>query len=181
MTTSKDFFQAWLNVVEQPERLATLKTIWSNYSEFTNEIITNENSVIDDISKTIGLKVYKRNYYSLDAIFYNVEDKVPETNSNTYWFKDIEIAFEHENTYNNNLFQEVAHLLITRCNLRVLVSYPQNDKEPVSNYLHKVISSCNIANEISVKENFLFILGYHYDGKCEWEGWIYQLNEWVKI
>lgn len=181
MTTAKDFFQAWLTVVEQPERLETLKRIWSNYKAFTSEIIFNSNSVITDVAKELKLECYNRDYYSLDAIFFNTTDKVPETNENTYWFKDIEIAFEHENTYNYNLFQEVAHLLITRCNLRVLVSYPQNEKEPISKYLHEVISSCSIANEIAEKENFLFILGYHYEGKCEWEGWVYASTDWKKI
>lgn len=30
MITAKDFFQAWLNAVELPERLVTLKRIWSD-------------------------------------------------------------------------------------------------------------------------------------------------------
>ena len=173
MTTSKDFFQAWLNVVNEPNRLLTLKSNWFNNKEYTNEIITKENSVIEEVGNILDFKIYERNYYSLDAIFYNELNKVPKINSDTYWFKDIEIAFEHENTFNKDLYQEVAHLLITRCNMRVLVTYPNNNEESVLDYLHEIISSCDIAKEISKKENFLIILGYYQDGNCKWKGQVY--------
>lgn len=182
MTTSKEFLKAWLETVEEPSRLETLKNIWSNNKEFTNQIINNDDSVIIEVSKRLQLNCYENNYYSLDAVLYKNDNRVPGINENTYWFREIQIAFEHENYYNKNLYQEVAHLLITRCNLRVLVSYPQYEKETVSDYLHEIISGCSIANEISEKESFLFILGYHYEGKVEWEGWVYKnSNEKWKI
>jgi hypothetical protein len=182
MTTSNEFYKAWLKTVDEPARLETLKSIWSNNKEFTNQIINNDNSVIIEVANRLLLNCYESNYYSLDAVLYKNEDRVPGINENTYWFREIQIAFEHENYYNKNLYQEVGHLLITRSNLRVLVSYPQNEKEPVSNYLHEIISGCSIANEISDNESFLFILGYHYEGKVEWEGWVYKnSNEKWKI
>lgn len=179
MITSNYFFYTWLKVINKPERFETLKRIWRDNTSYTNEIITRENSVIEEVGKLLNLECYDRNYYSLDAILYNKSDKIPNIKENTYWFKDIEVAFEHENNYNNNLYQEVAHLLITRCNLRVLVTYPQYEKEPVSDYLHEIISSCSIATEISKKENFLLIFGY--EKGHEWEGWIYKKNKWKLI
>lgn len=181
MVTSYYFYKRWLQVVNEPTRAETLKSIWQSNAAYTNEIITKDNSVLDEVGKLLSLECYERNYYSLDAIFYNKSDKVPETKENTYWFKDIEIAFEHENAFNKNLYQEVAHLLITRCNLRVLVAYPNKNKEPIVNYLHEVISSCSIASEIAKKENFLIIFGYCYDNVYEWEGWVYARTHWKKI
>ncbi|MBC8883343.1 hypothetical protein H9X57_07600 [Flavobacterium piscinae] len=76
------------------------------------------------------MKCYERNYYSLDAILYKEEFLVPNIKTNTFWFREIEVAFEHENNFNKNLFQEVSHLLITNSHLKVLVTYPnQNEKK----------------------------------------------------
>ena len=110
---------------------------------------------------------------------YSKEDLVPKINENTFWFKEIKVAFEHENRYDKNLYQEVSHLLITRCDLRVLVSYPPYHKEPISDYLHEIIKGTSFEKEISDNESFLLILGY--ENKFQWEGFVYKSEKWTEI
>ncbi len=183
MINSSSFYKAWLHVVKQENTFELLRNTWSNNKNFTHEIIHSKEAVIQKVANEIKLDCYSGDYYSLDAVFYTKKDLVSNIPHNSCWLKEIQIAFEHENIFNNNLYQEVAHLLITRCNLKVLVSYPNYEKEPTTDYLHDIISSCSIAQEISEKENFLLILGYYSGGKCEWEGWVYKnsTEKWKKI
>lgn len=177
--TSRAFFKSWLTVVNETSRKSRLLEKWSTFKEYTNEIINNDNSVIGEIAKKLGLLSYTTNYYSIDTILYSKEDLVPKINENTFWFKEIKVAFEHENRYDKNLYQEVSHLLITRCDLRVLVSYPPYDKEPISDYLHEIIKGTSFEKEISDNESFLLILGY--ENNFQWEGFVYKSEKWTEI
>ena len=177
MITAKEFFNKWKDVVKQRQKI--LENNWRNNALFTNEIINKDNSVIEEIATELGLLSYTSNYYSIDTILYSKEDLVPKINENTYWFKEIKVAFEHENRYDKNLYQEVSHLLITRCDMRVLVSYHPHDKEPISDYLHEIIKGTSFEKEISDNESFLLILGY--ENKFQWEGFVYKSEKWTEI
>ena len=179
MIIAKEFFSAWLAVVNETVRKSILEKKWKNATAYTNEIINNDNSVIEEIAKRLGLLSYTTNYYSIDTILYSKEDLVPKINENTFWFKEIKVAFEHENKYNKDLYQEVSHLLITRCDLRVLVSYPPYDKEPISDYLHEIIKGTSFEKEISDNESFLLILGY--EKEYQWEAFVYKSKKWTEI
>ena len=82
------------------------------------------------------------------------------------------------------LFQEIAHLLITLSQLKVLVSYPNSFEEKKVNQelaeLHSIIAQTPDSDQISKKENFLLILGHNYkqDSKDSWEGLFFTTEEW---
>src|SRR5438309_6138042 len=85
----------------------------------------------------------------------------PGSPPNTTWLRRIRVAFEHENYFNSGLFQEVSHLLITDCDLRVLVSYPNDPDAELSyqlKYLHEVIKGNDRSDQISEASSFLFIV-----------------------
>ena len=176
-TNSRSFFEAWLKAVEK--RKTELLKVWGTAKEFTPRIIGGEDSVLSAVAHDLGLKSYEADYYSLDSILYLPEDRVPHIPENAYWFRDIRVAFEHENFFNSGLYKEVSHLLITRCDLRVLVSYPQRDTAQELSYLHEIISGTRQAQEISSAENFLIILGYE-EGFI-WEGMVYSVGKWKEI
>jgi hypothetical protein len=182
MIRSIDFFSAWLHAVNAHR--AELKKIWRKRSSFTNFIKGDNNTILKQVSVTLGLSCYPKDYYSMDAVFYNKEDRVPETPENSYWFHDIHIAFEHENEFNRNLYQEVAHLLLLNAQLHVLVTYPDGglDYTPtieIMEYLHRIISTNRQSTAISENENFLVIFGYEAD--MVWEGYVYKKNGWKQI
>ena len=175
--TSQEFYSIWKDVVSINKE--TLLAKWKLFRAYTYEIINKDHSVIETVAKELGLCCYTTNYYSLDSVLYTKEDVVPHIKENTHWFREIKVAFEHENSFNKNLYQEVSHLLITRCQLRVLVTYPNNNKNHILEYLHEIIKGTSIEKEISDSESFLLILGYETD--FEWEGLVYKSNGWFKI
>lgn len=182
MISSIDFFSAWLNAVN--DHRAELKEIWRKRSSFTNFIKGDNNTILKQVSVALGISCYPKDYYSMDAVFYSEADRVPETPENSYWFHDIQIAFEHENEFNRNLYQEIAHLLILNTKLRVLVTYPDGglDYTPtteIMEYLHRIISTNQQSTAISENENLLVIFGYEAD--MVWEGYVYKKNEWKQI
>ncbi len=175
--TSLQFYRIWLETVIS--RKDHLLSIWRNSRAYTSYIKGDENSIMEEVAKKLNLLCYPRDYYSIDAILYLPEDKTPRINENSYWFRDIRVAFEHENNFRGGLYQEVSHLLITQCDLRVLVTYPNEDTTNELNYLHEIISGSRQSKSISDEESFLLIFGY--ETGFEWEGLIYKQDNWKRI
>lgn len=175
--TSKIFYQAWITVVEE-KRLELLDK-WSNFKAYTDLIVHSNDSVLISISERLKIKCYNKDYYSVDAVFYFDEDCVPRTKSDSWWFRGLRIAFEHENNFNSGLFQEASHLLIINCELRVLVSYPNKRRDDELKYLHEVINGSRNSEDISAKENFLIIFGY--GDTFRWEGLVFKKEGWKVI
>src|ERR1700733_8693010 len=121
------FFESWKRVCET--RKENLLAAWDRGSDYTSEIFdVRDEAVIVQMERELELKAYG-NYYSLDAIFIDDGDRVHCAPTSQNWFQNIRVAFEHENYFRSGLFQEVSHLLITRADLRVLVTYPNNEDE----------------------------------------------------
>ncbi len=177
--TSHEFCAAWLEISHAQHDI--LVSNLPNSTQYTNCIFNSETSVLASISKKLDLKSYC-NYYSLDAVFFREVDYVPEIPQHLTWLRKIRIAFEHENDCNSGLFQEVSHLLITNCDLRVLVTYPNDDHKWEMDRLHKVIFGTDDAKKILDESSFLIIHGYKSkEEKINWEGFVYNLENWIQI
>lgn len=101
---ASDFFKAWCKVVNEKDRKNILLDKWSKSKEYTDEIINNENAAINAVAVELNLLSYTRNYYSIDSVLYLKDDLVPNIKIGTHWFREIKVAFEHENKYNNDLY-----------------------------------------------------------------------------
>lgn len=172
-----EFYDAWIKVVDK--RKIELINVWRQNKLFTQCVIGNENSIIKEVANELDLLSYENNYYSIDTVLYKHEDRTPKINENTFWFRDLRVAFEHENNFSSGLYQEVSHLLITNCDLKVLVTYPNREIDNELNYLHEIIKGNRNSNLISNEESFLIIFGYEVGFK--WEGRIYKDNDWKEI
>ena len=172
-----EFYNAWLKIVNK--RIDELLPIWRNNKIFTSCIIGNDSSIIKEVANELDLLSYENNYYCIDTILYKTEDRTPKIEENSFWFRDLRVAFEHENNFCSGLYQEVSHLLITNCDLKVLVTYPNGEIENELEYLHEIISGNRNSNEISKDESFLLIFGYEKDFR--WEGRIYGDNGWIAL
>jgi hypothetical protein len=172
------FFQAWIQTVNC--RKDHLKKIWRDTSVFTSYVKGDDNSILEEVAQKLDLLCYPRDYYSIDSILYLKEDMVP-LNEGQYCFRDIRVAFEHENVFNMNLREEVSHLLITNSDLKVLVTYPPNDdkENEILNYLHSIIQGARHSKTISQNESFLIIFGYEAD--LSWEGYVYKDENWKRL
>lgn len=175
--TSRDFYKTWLQTVNQNKTQLIEK--WRSNTEFTSFMIYEKDSIVCQISEKLDLLCYNNDYYSIDAVFYKSEDLVPEIGPNQIWLRDIKIGFEHENHFKSGLYQEVSHLLLTNAELKVLVSYPNNEPDEQLKYLHEIIINTRHASELSKNESFIIILGY--ETGFAWEGYIFNEAGWVKL
>ena len=176
--SSQSFFQVWLETVHN-EKEHLLK-IWRNNSAFTSAVVKGgEASIIKKVADKLELLCYCADYYSLDAILYKKEDLVPGLAEGQYWFRDIRVAFEHENFVNSGLHHEVSHLLITNCDLKVLVTYPNDDAKKHLDDLHRIIQGNRQSQTLSDDESFLIILGY--EGDFSWDGYSFKQSAWKKL
>lgn len=180
------FFQAWKKVCD--ENTGTLLAKWESGGDYSAAIFgPPATSVVSGVGAELGLDCYF-NYYSLDAVYF-VRDadavSIPPAPPGSTWLKNIRIAFEHENYFRSGLFQEVSHLMITRADLRVLVTYPEAfDDEVVKRelgVLHRIIFESNLADP-----NFLVITGKRKEldaalgwSAIEWTGRVYTPSCWV--
>jgi len=166
--TSTSFYEIWKESVEAQQEL--LSDIWRKNPVYTSQIFS-QDGILNAVAQKLQLFYYS-NYYYLDAVFYKPEDIIKE---NEFWFRDIRIAFEHENNFRSGLYKEVSHLLTTNADLKVLVSYPNGEINDELEYLHSIISKSRQAKIISDDQSFLVILGY--ENEFEWQGWIYNDEE----
>jgi len=151
---------------------------WKNLSEYTSLIQNNENCLLAGISKDLGLE-YRREYYSIDAVFYDkYNDKVPNLNENWVWLRNIKIAFEHEHD-STSTYQEISHLAITNCELRVLVTYPWMEEDKLLKSYTEIIRR---NTTLQADNSFLVIFGYEDNGqKVAWDAFIYRDKKWYKL
>jgi hypothetical protein len=171
------FFRAWFEAVQI--RKEHLLSIWRQSSIFTSHVKGDDVSIMKEVADKLNLLCYNRDYYCIDTILYKEEDLVPDRPKGSYWFRDIRVAFEHENKSNSGLYQEASHLLITNCDLRVLVTYPNGDGQNELEDLHKIIKGNRSSKAISDEESFLIIFGYESD--FVWEAFVYKEDNWKEI
>ncbi len=174
--TPKAFFDAWVKVSE--ERKAVLLAKWVSYAQYTAEIFDGKDFFVKAVAGKLdpeprNLDVYC-GYYSLDAVFFKEKDRVACAPEGQNWFQNIRIAFEHENDFNDALFQEVSHLMITRADLRVLVSYPGNEAE-LTKQLKCFAEIIGRANFAGADPAFLFIAGQRDSSRTNiiWRSYVY--------
>ncbi len=177
MVTSHRFLHAWRETAIKKE--SAILDAWENYGEYTRVILDDADCLFTDLAQKLNLLVYPKDYYSMDGVLYTEKDLVPESPKNQTWLRSITVAFEHENTFNKNVYQEIAHLLILRAELSVLVTYPPSDDNNLMDYFHRIISECPHASEIDKKENFLMIFGYR--DPLRWSGYVYKTDRWRSI
>lgn len=176
---SVEFFREWVLAVNQKK--SELIELWNSQKQFTKLILGDGNpeAITKIVGKALGLEVYSRDYYSIDTTFFRPEDHTPNVAKGQTWFRNITIAFEHENNFHKKLYEEVSHLLIVNCELRVLVTYPNENPDNIMNYLHEIIKGSKIANHLSDSASFLIILGTK--NSFDWRGVVYHNENWLDI
>jgi hypothetical protein len=175
-----EFLRAWREVAAL--RQDELVTNWYKRRKFTGIIKDEKDCIVEKVAEKIGLTSYSE-YYHTDTIFYAKEtDLVPKIPENQTWVRAIKVAFEHEHSYDNKLYEEISHLLILDSLLSVVVTYPpKGDFKDLPHlpYFHSIIKDSPRANELDENENFLLIFGY--PEPLEWRGLVYKNDCWKEI
>ena len=180
--TAKQFYQAWLDTVTNRE--TDMLKVWRNNKQLTAFVKGSTSSVMEAVASKLELKCYHADFYSIDTVLYKQEDLITDWPKAPFFLRDIRVAFEHENNFKGGLYQEVSHLLITNCDLRVLVTYPNDGSDnprtrKEMDYLHEIIRGSRQGESISADENFLLIFGY--ENGFAWEGFIYKQTGWSNL
>lgn len=179
---SQRFFEAWIETCE--ERLPELLLHWDSCPFYTATILKDANSIIKVVAKKLEFECYC-DYYAIDAVLYKREDLVPEIPTSLTWLRRVRIGFEHENDFDSGLFQEVSHLLITDCDLRVLVSYAgeASCRDGELECLHRLIRGSDRSARVAESASFLFIIGNRDPQKTKaiWTGYFYQESGWKRV
>lgn len=184
-----DFFTAWQ--AECSVQRKVLLEAWDSSPDYTAAVLRNypAGSVVAEVGRRLNLATYCE-YYGLDAIFFADRNERNDRNDRVHcsplgqtWVHTIQVAFEHENHFASGLFQEVSHLLITRADLRVLVTYPEAyPEQPELGRLSQIIKAANLGDQ-----TFLLITGRRVTGpdgngvEIKWTGRVHQGGSWVEL
>jgi hypothetical protein len=180
--TSAKFLQAWVEAVDSNKDI--LLKEWRHASTFTNLIKSNDDCILKQVADKLNLKCYPHDYYSIDSILYDDNDLVPNIPENSFWFRQVKVAFEHENDFKSGLYKEVSHLLLTNSDLKVLVTYPSfevHEEQTFTEmkYLHNIIKGSSSQKELSDQESFLLIFGS--EAGFVWDAFVFKEEEWKRI
>lgn len=185
MITAQQFYQVWLGVIANNQE--QIKQHWDSRKNYTRLVIHDDASLIIQVAEKLGLACYNADYYNLDSVLYHEKHRLNKEIYKGFYLPHIGVAFEHENDFFSGLFQEVTHLLITKSQLSVLVSYPYSFEAECVNIvldeLHDIIVYAPDSNEISNKENFLLILGHNgkQGSKDSWKGLVFTKEGWKEL
>ena len=180
--TAQEFYKLWLDITKNQQE--KIFDTFTNNPVYTSTIIYDEDSIIKMVAKSLEMRSYN-DYYCIDTVLFKEEDLVPVIPKGQTWIRKIRIAFENENFFKRGLFQEVGHLLITNCDLRVVVSYPNSDEELENELirLHNLITGVDIAKIIAQENSFLFIAGWPDNQLKEvlFDGYVFKDAKWEAL
>lgn len=174
MAQAIEFLNAWKKASTEAEE--GMLECWEQSKLFTSLVLNKSECLLVAVGAELGLKVYPYNYYSLDGILYSDSDLVPDCPPDQRWFRSLAVAFEHENSFGRNVYQEIAHLLLIRARLSVIVSYSDSYHEKWMSYFHSIIAGCEHADDLDAKESFLMILGRR--NPLRWDGYVFKHSDW---
>jgi len=184
MITELDFYKSWVKICEKPKNMEKLLMAWYYPTDFTHAMLHLDDSILNQVSQDIGIAFY-REYYHIDAVFYDKNDCIhPNPKYKTWgnfsenWLTKILIAFEHENNI-KTAFQEISHLIITNAEAKVLVTY--SDKCEVDNHAYDFSTILNKSDFNPI----LLILGNREKKQDKevivWNGYILSEGKYEKI
>jgi uncharacterized protein (DUF2147 family) len=173
--TGEQFFEIWKRVCKKHETQLVKK--WNSLPAYTDVIFESAGRNIPGIVKQIGeiidMTVF-REYYHLDAVFYDEGDLVKKAppnktwgNRTGVWLRKMPIAFEHENNV-GSAYQEVSHLITTNAEMKVLVTYAdETDTDNCATDFQSIVEGVDT-------KPILVIFGYQGESKdtIEWEGYV---------
>ena len=150
-----------------------LRDVWYRTRDYTKLM---RSVVLPDVADKLGVFCYNRDYYTLDAVFYQELDTQHFRDGWTY-VKYISVALEHENDPTGTA-AEMNKLQLFNAPLKVLITYPNSAsqaEELLAKY-GKIISESDIFGDIKTSRRQLVIFGVQAGGSDQppaWQGYTY--------
>lgn len=175
----EQFKETFLQVVKDVNNEAELARLFylQPYRQYTDFML---NTLLPPIAAQLNLKVY-REYFQLDAIFYEEIDNVNFQAAQNY-AKYIAIAFEHENEIRNSQ-EEANRLTIYNTPLKILVTYPSNQNQinQKLNMYARITAWADIFSDFSTLRKQLVIFGRLNGQEIRWDFYVYRDGGFVQI
>ena len=164
------FKEAFLKVMMLNDK--DLIGCWNrSLTEFTSQM----RRIFPSIAEELKLELYNRDYYTIDAIFYE-EKNIKHFDKDAVYAKYIAIALEHENRLYGSQ-AEINKLQLINTPLKVLITYSGSSEEKDS-YLSmysEIIDEADIFSDFSTLRRQLVIFGACENDKTNWSfhSWAY--------
>ncbi len=173
--TPKKFKKAFLEVVESKSKV--LSDLWYGHAiAFTKKM----REFFPKIASRLKLNIYNKDYYTLDAIFY--EEKDARFSAKSTYAKYIAIALEHENAVGSSI-AEMNKLQLFNSPLKVLITYvsKENQKDKYLQEYSAIIKDADVFGDISTQKKQLVILGFRNESEVKWSFHVYKDGNFIEI
>jgi hypothetical protein len=116
-------------------------------------------NIFPKIAKHLGLLSWRKEYYTLDGMFYE-ERGTDHTGNHATYAKWISVALEHENTGANS-FETMNKLQLFNVPLKVLISYAAEGVETDSllRKYERILRAADVFDDFAALRQQLVILG----------------------
>ena len=163
------FYQLFREVVADPAHDEQLKSLWRESTEYTAYVTT---AIYPALAKKSDLRNHDKTYWTIDCILF---DEWDNTFQYAQYAKRVYVAIEHENDWRHSA-TEINKLQLLNVPLRVLITYPNSDKERdklIGQYNKIIHESHELFNETDSTRRTLVIFGYRHPNFIEWTAYHY--------
>lgn len=177
IVSPEQFKSAFLEEVGKNE--SALLGAWYSKKNYTSLMKDQKGSVLENVAKKLNLN-YKKEYWTMDAIFYQEED-TENCKDLGFYVKKVNAAVEHENDLNGSQ-GEMSKLALWDVPLGVLITYKnQGSDKAFLNMYSKIVSNADINNRIGSDRQILTIFGDKIKGALAWDFFVYNNKKFEKF
>lgn len=169
------FKEAFLKVVSAGEE--RILRVWDHPKNLTALMLSPQNGLLPDIARELHLK-YFREYWSLDAVFYENKDKLYFSENDTF-AENISVAVEHENnaTYSHS---EMNKLGLFNTPLAVIITYPGRNERKLLNDYSDILKRSDIFSDFGQKRQKLVVFGKSANQAVAWSFHLFDGEKFIK-
>ena len=178
-----DFKKSFQSVARESEQ--DMLRCWTSGSQFTTLV---RKQVLLNVARKLELEAYcEKDYYWLDAIFYEEKDNVHFAVDRVY-AKYISVALEHENTpfaKGCDTAVEMNKLQLFNTPLKVLITYANGAKakELLDKYA-RIMISADVFSDFTTQRKQLVIFGppgNNPPARINWSYHVYEQGRFIQI
>ena len=160
-----------------------IANLWYKAPDYTLLMLGENNKsggVLPEVAEELNLK-YFREYWTLDAIFYESKD-IEHFPQNSVVASYLSIILEHENVIATT-YDETNKLSNFNVPLKVLIAYPHKEsdiKEYLFNYA-QILQNADTFSDFSTLRKHLVIFGELKDAEPSWRFYVYKNAKFSEV
>jgi hypothetical protein len=163
--TPSAFKSAFLSVV-----MARSERMLAEWRNPTDAMLSPQGGILQEMAKRLHRK-YFREYWKLDAIFYEKKDELYFSQDATF-AENISVAIEHENpaTYTHI---EMNKLGLFNTPLGVLITYPGRNAGKLLEQYADILKRSDLFGDFGKKRRKMVVFGKQANRKIQWSFYLF--------